>query len=81
MGFIVIENGHLTSGTQWTLWTFNIWIYSYKKWDLIVIQWDIHGIYPLVNVYITIENGHRNSGWKPIENGDKTIVFCRFTRG
>ena len=62
MGFIVIENGHLTSGTQWTLWTFNIWIYSYKKWDLIVIQWDIHGIYPLVNVYITIENGHRNSG-------------------
>ena len=46
-----------------------------------MIQWDIHGIDPLVNVYITIENGHRNSGWKPIENGDKTIVFCRFTRG
>ena len=23
--------------------------YSYKKWDLIVIQWDMNGIYPLVN--------------------------------
>ena len=31
--------------------------YSDFLWDLIVIQWDIHGIYPLVICYIAIENG------------------------
>ena len=29
----------------------------------IVIQWDINGIYPLVNIEKAIENGHRNSGF------------------
>ena len=28
----------------------------------IVIQWDIHGIYPLVNVHITMENHHAING-------------------
>jgi hypothetical protein len=27
-----------------------------------VIQWDINGIYPLVNIQKAMENGHRNSG-------------------
>ena len=38
-----------------------IGFYSDSYWDFIVIQWDIHGIYPLVICYIAIENGHRNS--------------------
>ena len=25
------------------------------SWNFIVIQWDINGMYPLVNVYITME--------------------------
>ena len=31
-----------------------------------MIQWDIHGIYPLVNIQKAIENGHRNSGFTMI---------------
>ena len=27
------------------------------EWDLIVIQWDMNGIYPLVNKQFAIENG------------------------
>ena len=27
------------------------------EWDFRVIQWNIDGIYPLVKVYIAIENG------------------------
>ena len=34
----------------------------------IVNQWDIHGIYPLVNKQLAIENGYRNSGFSH-ENG------------
>ena len=28
-----------------------------------MIQWDINGIYPLVNIQKAMENGHRNSGF------------------
>ena len=35
-----------------------------------MIQWDINGIYPLVNVDIATEHGHRNSGLTHSFNGD-----------
>jgi hypothetical protein len=39
--------------------------YSDFLWDLIVIQWDIHGIYPLVNL--------RSYGKSPFLMGKSTI--------
>ena len=37
------------SSGDWQCAKWKMVIYSYQKWDLIVIQWDMNGIYPLVN--------------------------------
>ena len=31
-------------------------------WDFLVIQWDLNGIYPLVNIQRTLENHHAING-------------------
>ena len=48
-----------------------------------MIQWDINGIYPLVNVDIAIENGQRNSGFTHCFNGGsfQFVFLLMFTRG
>ena len=43
--------------------------FTLKKTDGIPTKWWFDGDYPLVNIQIAIENGHRNSGYFPIKHG------------
>ena len=36
---------------------------------IVIFYVDLYGHDPLVNVYIAIENDHRNSGFSQLENG------------
>ena len=45
------------------------------QWDFIVIQWDMNGIYPLVNVYIEIKEHGSLAVDLPIPNGAFPVRF------